>query len=192
MTVDNIELIKTLLSFETEDDFYFLQILQRKKENPNLGSNSRVIKNYYIGSIEYLDSRYEEIKKLCEVFNARATINLNKRSYYKVAFKNLENVANTISNKSFKSLSKTYQSACGQTHNDPNKKWILDIDFRPIEGQHSIFTESIENLGGKVLKVIPSKSGVHYITSPFRLDKFKQDLPYIEVHKNNPTNLYIP
>ena len=52
--IDCINHIKDLLVFESADDFYFLQILQRKKENPQLGSNSRVIKNYYITSTQYL------------------------------------------------------------------------------------------------------------------------------------------
>jgi hypothetical protein len=75
--IDNIQLILPFLKFESKDDFYYLQILQRKKENPQLGSNSRVIKNYYITSEKYLLDRYNEIKKLCEVFNARAMIRLN-------------------------------------------------------------------------------------------------------------------
>ena len=33
--IDNLELIKPLLSFSTGDDFYYLQILRRKKENPD-------------------------------------------------------------------------------------------------------------------------------------------------------------
>ena len=48
--INNLKIIKSLLTFESKDDFYYLQILQRKKENPQLGSNRRVIKNYYINS----------------------------------------------------------------------------------------------------------------------------------------------
>ena len=57
--IDNLEKVLPLLEFESEDDFYYLQILQRKKENPQLGSNSRVIKNYYITSIDYLTKHYK-------------------------------------------------------------------------------------------------------------------------------------
>ena len=46
--IDNINYVLPFLVFEDRNDFYYLQILQRKKENPQLGSNSRVIKNYYI------------------------------------------------------------------------------------------------------------------------------------------------
>ena len=120
--------ILSLLNFETSDDFYYLQILQRKKENPQLGSNSRVIKNYYINSQDYLLKHYDEIKKLCEVFNARASIRLNKRSYEKVGFKAMTNLANTMMNKEYSFLKASYDRACGLGHNDFEKKWILDID----------------------------------------------------------------
>ena len=83
--IDVFNQIKDLITFESDDDFYFLQILQRKKDNPHIGSNSRVIKNYYIGSIEYLEDKYDEIKSVCDQFNARASLRLNKSSYRKVA-----------------------------------------------------------------------------------------------------------
>lgn len=31
--VDNFDLIKSLLKFESKDDFYYLQIIQRSKDN---------------------------------------------------------------------------------------------------------------------------------------------------------------
>ena len=57
--VDNLEALLPFLKFDDKDDFYYLQILQRKKENPQLGSNSRVIKNYYIKSTDKLIARYD-------------------------------------------------------------------------------------------------------------------------------------
>ena len=49
------EIIEKMLTFVDEGDFYFLQILQRKKDNPEIGSNSRVIKTYYIKSVDELN-----------------------------------------------------------------------------------------------------------------------------------------
>lgn len=43
--VDNFELIRTLLKFESKDDFYFIQILQRSKDNPEIGANNRLVKS---------------------------------------------------------------------------------------------------------------------------------------------------
>lgn len=192
--VDNINLILPFLKFESKDDFYYLQILQRKKENPEIGSNSRVIKNYYIKSEQYLLDRYDEIKKLCEVFNARAMIRLNKRSFEKVSFKAMINIANTMSNREYEFIKASYDRACGLGHNDSKKKWILDIDSIDEEFDRKIqlFINNIEPNGSKILGNFKSKNGHHLITKPFDLQEFKNYYPEIEVHKDNPTNLYIP
>lgn len=193
--IDNIELILPFLKFESKDDFYYLQILQRKKENPQLGSNSRVIKNYYITSEQYLLDRYDEIKKLCEVFNARAMIRLNKRSFEKVGFKTMENLAHTMMNREYSFLNKSYDRACGLGHNDSEKKWILDIDF--IDCTENTIEKALNfTVEHEILSKIKSKKGIHFITKPFRLDRFKNycsnNSINIEIHKDNPTNLYIP
>ena len=193
--VDNLDKILPLLKFESEDDFYYLQILQRKKENPQLGSNSRVIKNYYIKSEEHLINRYDEIKKLCEVFNARASIRLNKRSFEKVGFKTMVNLSNTIMNKEYQFLPKSYDRACGLGHNDKNKKWILDIDGMLTYNEIFKIEEVIERAepsDKKIIVYLPSKTGLHLITKPFDLREFSSLYPEIEIHKDNPTNLYIP
>jgi hypothetical protein len=197
MEVDNLKLILPLLKFESDDDFYYLQILQRKKENPELGSNSRVIKNYYITSQEHLLKRYDEIKKLCQVFNARASIRLNKRSFEKVAFKTMVNTANSMFNREYEFIKSSYDRACGLGHNDSEKKWILDIDghytYQQLEQMEKIINESKPE-GKNTLMYIPSKSGLHLITKPFDLREFSSPNKFseIEVHKDNPTNLFIP
>lgn len=192
--IDNIQLILPFLKFESADDFYYLQILQRKKENPQLGSNSRVIKNYYISSQEYLLNHYDEIKQLCHQFNARASMRLNVRSYESVAFKTLENIANSMRNREYKFIKASYDRACGLGHNDKNKKWILDVDnvdeISPI--MMSYIDNKCEPIGSKCLTIIKSKSGFHLITKPFNVDTFTKHYYNIEIHKDNPTNLYIP
>jgi hypothetical protein len=198
--IDNFDKISNLLSFESEDEFYFLQILQRKKDNPTgyLGSNnsSRLIKAYYIQSKEELFKRKDEIIKLCQVFNARAGINLNKRSYYKTSFNVLKLVAEQMHNKAFTSIHRAWNTACG-VHNGGDRIWLLDFDYIPTNpdwyidikgylcGQLPIGKE-------KVLEFIPSKNGVHVITTPFDTRQFNIDYPDVKVHKNNPVNLWIP
>lgn len=196
MNIDNLDLILPLLNFESEDDFYYLQILQRKKENPELGSNSRVIKNYYVTSVDYLLEHYEEIKTLCHTFNARAMIRLNKRSFEKVAFKALVNVSNSISNREYSFIKKSYDRACGNGHNETrnNTAWILDFDNVTLKDIVSYvdFVNKQESLHNQnVVAVIPSKNGFHIITNPFDIRIIKRDFN-IDIQKDNPTNLYIP
>ena len=196
--VDNIELIKPLLNFEDKNDFYYLQILQRKKENPELGANSRVIKNYYINSINDLENKYTEIKKLCDFFNARASIRLNKRNYEKVAFKTMINISNNMINKDYYNIKNSYDRAIGQNSNDKNKKWIIDIDndevsplmLSYINYNCEPISKSLEE--SKIYIIIKSKNGFHIITKPFNLKDFRKKYSNIDIHKDNPTNLYIP
>lgn len=203
--INNLEKILPLLTFESTDDFYYLQILQRKKENPQLGSNSRVIKNYYITSEQYLLDRYEEIVKLCEVFNARASLRLNKRSFVKTGFKNLENIANTMQNKEYRHLKNSYDRACGLLNNEKTKKWIVDIDEEEVLWLEQIINaiQPCDPQGNKIITQLDSKSGIHLITTPFNTQQFKENftkelqeykMNYIEleIHKDNPSNLYIP
>ena len=76
--VDNLDNILSILEFKNDHDFYFLQIIQRKKDNPKI-IGDRVIKSYYIKSKAYIPDFYDEITGLCNFFNARAIINLKKR-----------------------------------------------------------------------------------------------------------------
>lgn len=203
--IDCLELIKDLLVFETNDDFYFLQILQRKKENPNLGSNSKVIKNYYISSTEQLIEKYDEIKSLCNMFNARASLRLNKRSFEKVAFKSLENFANVMQTKEYKHIMNCYDKACGLLNNEKQKKWIVDIDRNELVWLEHIINsvQESEPNGNKIIIQLSTKSGIHLITKPFNVIQFKENLKNklskyflgeitIDIHKDNPINLYIP
>ena len=197
--IDNFEQIKNMLVFESEDDFYHLQILKRKKENPELGSNSYTIKTYYVTSVEYLESKKAEIINLCQFNNARACINLNPRSFESVAFHTLRKVTDIIMNKDFKSVRKAYESVCGTYGTGKNKSWIVDIDMQDLNVVNRI-AKLIDMLqpvtdDSKVKAVLPTKNGYHLITSPFNAFEFNKymslqgDVP--DLHKNNPTILYI-
>jgi len=202
--VDNFEKIIPLLKFDSEDDFYHLQILMRKKENPHLGSNSYVVKTYYIRSIEYLLNKKDEIINLCDFNNARACINLNRRSFEKIAFHTLKKVTDQIMNKDFKSVRKVYESVCGGFSNEPEKKWVIDIDYKDYVYLNQIeMTQKFNQMIQKIEKLIeitgkdtnivkiPTKNGEHWICYPFNLEEFKTQFREIDIHKDNPTILYI-
>ena len=54
------------------------------------------------------------------------------------------------------------------------------------------YISTVEPVGMTILKELPTKNGIHLITTPFNLQKFRSDYKDIEVHKDNPINLYIP
>lgn len=193
MEVNNFEAIKKLLVFDNDDTFYHCQILKRKKENSEIGSNSTVIKTYYIGSIEYLDKKTAEIISLCNVTNARACINLNRRSYEKMAMQTVRKLIEQMLNKDFDSAHKAYDSCCGAYGNEPKNKWIIDIDeVCDLDFIIDSITECDPNPGEpKLITTLPTKNGCHIITYPFNVMQLKQDFCLdLCIQKNNPTILY--
>ena len=198
--IDNFEQIGKLLKWDSDDEFYFVQILQRKKDNPGgvhgANNSSRLIKAYYITSLEQLNNLKEEIIVFATYFNARVGINLNKRSFYKTAFSTLEKIAAQMQNKSFKDVRRAYNTACGIHNSETDKFWIIDIDHAtetdPKMLQFIDYDCMPFNDTSKIRCIIPSKSGLHLITKPFNLKTFSDKYPDIDIQKNNPTNLYIP
>lgn len=200
--IDNFEQIKTLLDFPDEDTFYFAQIIMRKKDNPSTtGSNNsaRLIKAYYIKSIEHLDKVKDEMILLANHYNARVCINLNKRSFERTAFHTLKKITDQILNKDYKSVRRAYNSACGE-YSTGDKRWIIDIDTKDTSYLIPLIEElsKLRPEGSKVLCTVPTKHGYHIITSPFDISGFNyifgswHTIPKPDLHKNNPTILYIP
>ncbi len=200
--INNRHLIEPLLEFPHKDIFYFIQIIQRKVDHKGemLGgsnNNSRLIKGYYITSVEKLEKQWIEMVKLAEVFNARVMINLNPRNFRKAGFHLLQKIANSMSNNDFFNLHKAYNSICGEYHSEIDKRWLIDLDapdmliYEEVKNYIIELQSDILNREYRILVEIPSKSGMHIITNPFNLAKFTEKYPMIACHKNNPTNLLI-
>jgi len=196
MTTDNFDQINRLISFP-EGEFYYVQILQRGKDGHKKNGNNRnrLVYSYFINSQEYYDRKRNEIIEICETFNARAMIHLSRRNYQRIAMDTLVMVAEQISTGNITHLYRVYNSACGR-NKGVNKLWLVDLDGYQTHGEVitklSLFINGLDPLGHKIKDYIPSKSGYHIITAPFNLKEFHKEYPTVEVHKNNPTNLYIP
>lgn len=101
--------------------------------------------------------------------------------------------------KNWAGMKTLYNRACGVT--SPKRKiWLLDVDV--IKPETLELGERIKN-NGHLLATIPSKKGLHYIITPFDvrvLERYYQELGInlladteeVSLHKDNPTNLYIP
>jgi hypothetical protein len=195
--VDNFNKIKNLLNFPNEDVFYFLQLIKRRKENPEMSKSEIVLNCHYITSVEHLDRLEDDIITYCSSFNARAYINLNKRSFKRVGLETLKRIAEYITQEDYKAIKKAFNSAAGRCSTDSDKKWVLDFDYKPVS------VDWLINLKGylyglepitvhKVITTLPTKNGIHVISRPFNPKQFKIDFPDVDIHKNNPTILYSP
>jgi hypothetical protein len=200
--IDNINLIKPLLNFENEGDFYMLYVFKRKKDQPEGERDNhqsvRTIKTYCISSIEYLDKRYDEIKMLCEVFKARAYIHVAKQNHKDVSLEMLIELANRIKNGAPHTQQNLFDSVVGQIKTY-ERLWIVDIDTKDEITVHRIvhiIDTSIRPDGHKIEACIPTKNGYHLITKRFDVMEFRKhmslhgDVP--EIQKKNPTLLFYP
>jgi len=193
--IDNANLIKKLLNFESEGDFYMLYVLKRKKDQTTDKANHqsvRTIKTYCVESIDYLEKRYEEIMQLCEMFKARAYIHVQKQNHKDVSLEMMVALAEKIRNGQHKQQN-LFDSVVGQLKT-LEKRWIVDIDTTDYHAvtELSQFITSLRPEGVKVEYVIPTKNGYHLITKRFDVMEFKKKYPDIDIQKKNPTLLYLP
>ena len=192
--VDNFKLIKPFLEFPNDDIYYHLQILRRGKDHPELPAANRVIKPYFICSLESLDYVEDEIKKLCEFFGARAYINLAPKSIKKTTMLQLKYLAQRTYEGDFKKIWKSWNTCAGEIKGE-EPRWVVDIDNTYLQREDYEerlvkYLSYLDPMGNKVVAKIPTKSGFHLITTPFNIQRFKEQCPDIDVHKNNPTLLY--
>lgn len=195
--IDVFEQIKPLLSFNTPDDFYFLQVFQRRKDMVNgAKKNTIIIKDYFIYSMDYFEKKYPEIKALCEFYGARAGLRLNKRSFQKCTFRTLMNITAQIMQEDFQSTKQAFSKAAGQCHAETTRKlWIVDIDEKD-QTLVRVVSDFINNEcrpenENKVITQLETKNGIHLITTPFDRAQFNKAFQ-IDIQTDNPINLYIP
>jgi hypothetical protein len=194
--IDNLELIKPLLSYSDPGDFYMLYVFKRKKDMPpeerDNHQSVRTIKSYCIESVEHLEKRYDEIKQLCEMFKARAYIHVQKQNHADVSLEMLATLANRIKNNSHRQQG-LFDSVVGQIKTQ-EKRWIVDIDTFDAATISSVVLsiELCRPIGDKIEAIIPTKNGVHLITSRFDVKTFSENYPDIDIQKKNPTLLFLP
>jgi hypothetical protein len=204
--INNFELISNLIRNKAGlGEFYFLQILKRRKDNPDMERDMNVIDNFFIKGAEDLERKQKRIIELCYNNNARAYFRLNKRSERKVALQTLRLIAENIAADNY-DIKNCYTSCCGQYHSDENKTWIVDIDTNEQKQHHQQIIDAIrkgQEFSSKynIIDCIPTKNGFHIITNPFNIQEYNKLLqPFVDckeltmpdIHKDNPTILYIP
>lgn len=196
--INNFEQIKRILKFE-DDEFYHIQIIKRRKDtgNENMKSGQLHIKTYTVSSINYLNSKEEEIIDICLKNNARAYINLNVKTNKQVAYKMLQQLSNLITSENY-NCSNLYNSCISKCKSSRNKSvWIIDIDEDDIK---ELSVEKLQLLeatiqqskpdGNKFIDRIETKNGVHILTTVFDTKKLIELFPNIEIKKNSPTILF--
>ena len=199
--VNNSAKIGTMLSFG-QNDFYFIEIIKRRKDNPDMTRSENVIKNFYVDSLNDFIKLIPVLIKICDYENARAYIRINKRNYKELGMHVNKRIVEYIISGNEKSIRNAFDSVAGEKHSDPDKKWIVDVDDVTVD--YICQSDTVNKLIDKLIdlqteakrrpltEILPTKNGIHIITRPFNLKKFKDLYPKIDVHKDNLIMIYCP
>jgi hypothetical protein len=194
--IDNFKQIRELLTFDKENNFYFIEIIKRRKDNPRMKLDSKFIKSYYVWSHEGLDAARDEILCYCELHNARAYIKINVRNSDAIALHALKRLADLIASGNTKSITRLSRLVCCENHSDANPKFMVDIDSEnDLAFAKSVIQDvwdSRSDSTGQFIAEIPTPNGWHLITSPFDMDRFQQSCPTIAVMRDGSTLLCTP
>ena len=199
MVIDNFEIFRKHLTFETKQDRYIVHVLRRLKDvkqiGNELGSNEcqRLLRTYYIDSLDYFDKKIPAIKELCKSNRARAYIIPQVRNNEECLLNLAEKVLETIRLKNYSVKPEhLLRAAYCEYHKSRKKVWILDLDNNEM---HGWTVEQVFELVKSQLKAIgkdeseaylvQTKSGMHILTSPFNLQEAYKLCPmlYEGVHK---------
>lgn len=205
MIIDNFDIIRNHLDFiNTKLDRYVIHILRRPKDLTEdqknlLGSNEaqRLIRTYYVDSIEYFDRKIPAIKELCKANNARAYIIVQPKDNFECLLNLGEKIFETIRNKNYsvKPEHLLRQAFC-EWHKTRKKQWIIDLDEDDpnsmqgwtLEDVKKLVIEQLEEIGKDLndMYVVQTPHGHHIVTSPFNLQSaFKKCNMMYEGLKDN-------
>ena len=199
--INNFSIIRDKLVFNNRNEFYFVQIIQRKKdgnEGLHIRSGYRLIKPLYIYSLEEFDSLSDRIKELCINNNARAYINMNVRNANEVALECIRKYAELVANNNAFQGNNIWNSSCGSTKARGYKSlWVVDVDCKEETYLNKVIEiiRQCRHNDNFTLYTVPTLNGYHILCNGFDAKQFKDflkdvGLDSIDIHKDNPTLLY--
>jgi len=79
--IDNFQNVREIIQFtKPGDTIYFVELIKRKKDNPDMLDSRQFIKQFYFKDENEFNNAEASIKTLCQQLGARAYIYLNARS----------------------------------------------------------------------------------------------------------------
>lgn len=182
-TVDNFKAISALLPENFDGDtFWYTELLDRSKRSGN-NSGRRVGTFYHRSRAEFVSQIYA-IRTECDFHEVRAYFRPTPRSFREVGVAFTRHVVEQALTDNWEGMRHGYSHVCGVTPKRGQKVWLWDVDS--TDEQLSAPFKDLPEL----VATVPSRKGYHFLTRPFNLNGF--DARGAALHKDNPTNLYIP
>lgn len=168
--IDNTALIRhLLLDFQDPADFYVFHAIQRAKdkkaagtirEGDSTGESQRLIKTWYVDSLDYFDRKISIMKEVADANQARLYFLPQVRSKLTVNRVLAKAVIDAIDDTSLRYDHLIRTAVCG-CHASRAKRWVLDVDDELMSGNHEKSKELAEALEADILawwKSMPEKA----------------------------------
>lgn len=194
--LDNFENVREIMKFtHPGDTIYFVELIRRKKDNPDMNHSREFIGQYYFKNQQEFDAAESKIKDICAKRGARAYIYLNARSKATIDKWTKINAARFKKNRG---MARTFGNnpmalAAGRSFDDPSRPLcFIDVDsdnFNDIKAVMKI----IQDAGIKPLFAYRSMNNGLHIILPNKDDAKKLDFSSIngdlrglsQFYKNN-------
>ena len=171
--IDNLAEIVPLLKFE-EGTFYYLQVLQRKKDNPEMSWQTKQRYFKFIRSLEELEAYTKEAREISDFWNARTYISLTPRSFEKLSLEALVELSTRIKNKDYNNNFRIFEKLAllPECTKKEGKLWMIDYDSK-LPGLIELLVETYRI---KYKTRLTTVNGYHIIVEPFNLQTLGQPL----------------
>lgn len=209
---NRLEKLKPLIKLN-QNDFIFVQIFQRRKDNPELELSRKRLKAYTFYSWEDLEKSMDRIKEICDMNNARAYIRLNKQNAIDVSLRCIEKMSENIRKGLSTNNHKIWDAESGR--GGSKDWWVLEINEEHMGLEGFIVEElndhyknrvdkdladtkkAVQDLGFDITmnytQIYPifynsTKTGMHIICKPFDktiINKFNSNLSSKNMAKIN-------
>jgi hypothetical protein len=207
-----LEILEPLIYLRTENDFYVVRILQRKKDNPELEYSEKQLKVYTFYSWQEFDKQKNRIKEICDLNNARAYLRLNTQNAVTISMLMQKEIIDNILNNCAWKNEGVWNSVSGK--GGSKDWWVIDMDAEHLHLKDDVIKElkkhykdrktydrfsEINPISNFPIFINTTKSGIHIICKPFDtrvIEKFNTELssqgtPTIVIQKDANTVLYI-
>lgn len=198
--VDNFDLVESLLDYKDYRDFYWVQVIKRRKDNPGMHGDYIQYGSYCFYSYEDLLRKKDELIKLSKTFNARVVLWVNPRNMKELMLPLAQISLEYMQSNQPAALPSIFEHTCGKNKKKGIKSsYLVDVDTKDVAELNTVVT-MVKEAGKKnpdfeIRKIIPTLHGYHIIATGFDLHLFDQlriinKLGKIDIHKDNPTVLY--
>ena len=129
--VDNFDRIGEIMDFDDENTFYWVQIIKRRKDNPELDDDYTQYGSYCFYSYESLLKAKDDLIKTSHAHNDRIVLWVNRRDIKELGLHMAQITLEYIQSKQYKELNRSFENTCGNNKKkDVDAYYIVDVDSK--------------------------------------------------------------